>query len=785
MKHRSAKAKHPLVAAIRKLALVQGAACLPALTVTTGITAISQPAFAQLDEVVVTARKVAESLQDAPVAVTAFTGEDLERFGVTDLRSLTEQTAGLQFDGLPGGFNTAPVIRGVSQVSRLDDENNVSIFIDGVYISGRQGLNSNLLDLERVEVVKGPQSALYGRNSYAGAINYITKKPGEELEGKLVAKAGSDSTYRMQGTVSGPMVDGVLGGRISAVWDTYGGGYSNPINNSDVGGYKTLATQGSLHFTPTDNLNMELVSYYSDDRIDQPASIAIAGNCGNINGLGEQEYYCGIVPDVDSDIKLPYDTRAFGVDRQIWRTSLSAVMTFGDFELTSITGASFLDTDSLLDQDRQYTTGGPLWDLSTFTPAGYAEALPQLISGGDTTIDEYQQQFRLAFSFNDTFSYLAGVSYYDLTNEISVPFGIDFAGDPNGLVPSATAFGLGGVLDIPDGCCSSSSDLGPEAGNFNESISSTETWAVFGAVDYFITDTLTARAELRYTEETKRAVSDVQGFDFKNTFTFWTPRFTLDMDLGDTLLYGAIARGAKAGGFNTSSGTPEESRTYDPEFNWTYEIGAKTYFLDRNMRVNLAVFYIDMEDIQITSPLAPDTPVFYVQNAGTGESIGFELETETRVNDWLTVSANYALADSKFIDAQDFSLRNYPIEGGVDVSGQQLPRTSKHTANLAFEVNKPAFENFDYYARLSGRFESEQKGYTHDTLATIDDRFIVGLRAGVVSEKVDVLFFADNLTGDETPVITAQQLFLSDFTRSANVAAPQPRRYGVTVSYRF
>jgi outer membrane receptor protein involved in Fe transport len=145
-----------------------------------------------IEEIVVTARQRAETLQQVPLAITAFSGEQLNRAGVTDLRTLANQTVGLQMDGLDPRSFSLPVIRGVSQVSRSDDENNTAIFLDGVYVSGRDGLDVSLLDLERVEIVKGPQSALYGKNSYAGAINYNTKKPGNDIIGRVSGTVGED-----------------------------------------------------------------------------------------------------------------------------------------------------------------------------------------------------------------------------------------------------------------------------------------------------------------------------------------------------------------------------------------------------------------------------------------------------------------------------------------------------------------------------------------------------------------------------------------------------------------
>ncbi len=236
---------------------------------------------------------------------------------------------------------------------------------------------------------------------------------------------------------------------------------------------------------------------------------------------------------------------------------------------------------------------------------------------------------------------------------------------------------------------------------------------------------------------------------------------------------------------------PPELQAFEPEFNWTYEVGLKSDWYDGRLRVNLAAFYIDLDGIQISAPV-PGSPNFAVQNAGTGTSTGFEVEISAQPIDELTLNLSYALASSEFDDAVDGSLQPLVDAGllpSIDVSGQQLPRASEHTLNGSVTWQQPVWRDFDGYVRLGGRYESEQKAFTSDALERVGDRINVSLRAGLVSETLEVVAFVDTLTGDETPVIAASTLFLGGTLgptdRGPTAAAPQPRRFGVTATWRF
>lgn len=742
------------------------------------------PAGDALEEIVVTARLVRETIQDVPLAVSAIGGDTLERSGVTDLRALTEQFAGIQLDATGGKQFSAPVIRGLSQVSRSDDENNVSVFVDGVYVSGRDGLDTNLLDLERVEVVRGPQSALYGRNSYAGAINYITRKPDDEFRAQVTGTGGSDDRARFTATASGPLVADTLYFRLGGGYDQWDGTYQNSTS-LPLNGYESKFFSGGLRYRATETFEANANLYYADDDIGQAAQVIFPGNCQASPPFNQSRAFCGEYPDFGDDVDFSgYDSRAYGPQREIFRSSLNLEWTFDGATLTALTGYNQLQTQSILDQDRQLP-GVPfaLLNLAApMSPPSSANLTTLIASYG--SLEEASQDLRLASRSDSRLQWLLGANYYWYRNRSRSPAAIDTTPVPAGLVPAVSlAPGLGNLfVRIPAGF----DPIEDFRFYFADSRKQTDTWAGYGSLSWAFDAGVTARAELRYTSERKQILQLPAAREFSDTFTYWTPRFTLDYRwTEDVLVYASAAKGAKAGGFNAAAPTPAEL-AYDPETNWTYEIGAKTDLLDRRLRVNLAIFHIEMEDIQITNPSAVQPAVFITRNAGTGESQGFELEVSYRPTESWTFNAAYSLADAEFVDASDGSLRSYPaFATNQDVSGQRLPRQAEHLVNLAAEFRTPAFGSFDWSTRVDGRYESERNASTHELLGYAGSRTIVNARTGFDNGNLDVSLWVRNALDDDTITLAQSALTLNTFLSAPAATLPDLRSYGVTVSYRF
>jgi len=291
------------------------AAVIASSTLAYGLLGAAPVALAQqdslvLEEVIVTARKREESLQDIPVAVSAIGASDIQQLALNDLDDLAKVTAGLVFDNDFSRTANRPVIRGQANIL---GESGVAYFIDGVYITGSIA-DYDLQDVQRVEVVKGPQSALYGRNTYAGAINFITKDPGDEVGGNVQLQVAEDDQYQVTGSVSGPLIDGVLSGRLAGRYYERGAIFNSTFDGAGVGEQESQSISGLLRWTPGERTDIRFRAYYSELDDGQPALFrqpASANNCFQDNGsyyLGVGRYYCGKVEP--RDITTDYSVQA-------------------------------------------------------------------------------------------------------------------------------------------------------------------------------------------------------------------------------------------------------------------------------------------------------------------------------------------------------------------------------------------------------------------------------------------------------------------------------------------
>jgi len=760
-----------------KFTYLAGSACMLVMA--------SQSAFAQTpapqddggDEIVVTARLREETLQTVPLAISAVTAKGIERQGIIDMTSLASATAGLQIDSTGGKNMTSPVIRGLSQASRIDDENNTPVFIDGVYVSGRDGIDGSLLDVERIEVVKGPQSALYGRNSYAGSINYITRKPTQDFAGSASATYGDHGRRTIKGSVSGPVIDNLLFARVAAAHDEWDGSYGD-YSGLRIGGYKSNFLSGGLRLASGDfeaNANV----YYADDLVGPSAQIMFAGNCQTISG--KFGAFCGAYPTFNNPDFSGYDTRAKGLDRQTLRSSLTMTQQLGGVKLTSVTGYNRMRTKSLVDWERQYA-GLP---YSYRLPDGTTGTafLTSLLTGSNFKNYDVSQEFRVESSNDSPFQWIAGGSYYGFESKIDSPYAIDSTPVPAGAtVTQLGAIVFGGLRPI-----GASADPDDFTSRFSKGVKKTKTFAGFGAVQYTLGDKLTGRAELRYTSEEKTLTQILPSkAPISKTFGYWTPRFTVDYQASsDLLIYVSAARGAKSGGFNAAAPTAAEL-SFGPEFNWTYELGVKSSLFDRKLQANLSVFNVDMSGIQITNASVTAPATFITQNAGTGRSRGFEIELLARPVKGLTLQGAYSLADAKFVKAADGSLRSYPgFLVNYDVSGNALPRQAKHLVNGSVQYEAPINDGVSAYVRFDYRYESRKNGFSTPVLGYVKGRSVVNAKTGLTAGPVEASFWVRNLLNDKSPILASNTLTVNDLGRLPVALLPEFRTVGVTLGYSF
>ena len=571
---------------------------------------VAGPVTAQVEEILVTTRKIEENLKDVPLAITAFSEAEIQAAGIASLSDVADFTPGLQFFNPLGETLPVPFIRGIAPTDIRDSENNAAIFVDGVYVSGREGLNFSQLDVERIEVVKGPQSALYGRTAFSGAINYVTKRPTDIFEATAETTIGNRGKLLGKASVSGPLIPGLLSGRVAALYDDWDGSYDNPVSNVDVGGYEYKTLQGSLLFTPTDDLTAYLSAYVSSDKIDDSATTTVSTNCEDTalyntrlqfddgtpagSNLGN---FCGKVPKLTDD-NIPKIGGANGEDRDVIRLSLNVDWELDYGTLSFLTGYSDTDQEAVLDFGRGLgydvpfvycngleiyplcLTGDPLQaffaGVLNFEGGVETREISQEIrftspqdqdvrwSAGvyafRATTTDYVGNSRIVYSADDS-PFVQGLPPADLAlfcpclpltpNSILAPFGSFIFG------PSFEPVGTPVGTVLPDGSISTGFlDTG-----FKLQEAEDESISFFASVDWDFLERFTARLEGRYTRDpkelTQRIQQDLDGDGRldeqteKNTWGRITARATLDFKVNDDwMLYGSIANGTKPGAFD-------------------------------------------------------------------------------------------------------------------------------------------------------------------------------------------------------------------------------------------
>ena len=726
-----------------------------ALALTITIPALAQDsagARTVRDEIIVTARKREENLQTVPVAVTAFSAEAIRRQRVESIADVALFTPGLIYQDINVNLSI-PVIRGLAQ-STFTNDNNVGMFLNGIYLANNRTLDIGLIKLERIEVIKGPQSALYGQNSFAGAINYITRLPTQEFEAEVEASLGSDELLELSGNVSGAITD-TLSGTVSAAFREFDGTFTNdnPASSGNLQGYESNGVTGTLEFAPTDQFTARLFTYYVDLENDLPAQYLVPNNCG-VSAGGAPTFFCG---DLPTNGRFDLTTEGtFG--RQAENTIVALDLDYEfrpGWSVRSITALVESESSSYLDFD--FTSAGvplPVRDIDTQAAEGIVLTNTYL-GQGLSEFTDVSQELRIEF-VDDRFEVMLGGYYYDSDrSDASIA-----AVDSRPLGPNQEfGTGIGRIFASDDPAGS------PVPSNASEE--DIRTIAVFGRVGYQATEKLRLSAELRWAEDEKelRRILNfgspvVNNASQKETFDFFTPRLTVDYQLtDDVMLYGVYAEGTRTGGFNANaSQNPEFSSesSFDPEENQTYEIGAKTQWLDRRLTANVAVFRVDWDDVQLNSRSLDPANIFAViRNTGRVRAQGFEIDTSMLITDNVVVGAAYAYVDPEYrsgsVDvglASSCGVDASICPNGTDISGQQLGRTSKNQFSLYTQLNGQLSGNWDWFVRGDLASQDEQPTNAINT-AFLDGYTIVNARLGIENERYEISLWSKNLF-DET-----------------------------------
>ncbi len=708
---------------------------LQALCAGTVLAGVALPAAAQTapaapaaasddsDEVIVTAQRRSERLVDVPISVTAVTGQTLSDTGVIRMSDLDRAAPGLVF--YVTASHASPTIRGVgSTLTGPGADNPVAVYIDGMYQSAASALLFEFDNVDQIEVLRGPQGTLFGRNATGGAIRVTTQAPDQDPELRATVSYGSynDLTARVFGNL--PLGDNVAA-NIAVMYREADSYLETLYPGNEIHGPSIFAVNPQIRIEPTDRLTITLSGLYADHRDDRYESFApylrpSPAYVSNPSFTQPGPY------EVNSDIPGRWDTHNEGA-------TLNVAYDTGGGQITAIAG--WTSYEGFLNYDADFAP-------STF---GYIQ--------GHDRADTTSQEINYATDNDGPFNFVTGLYFYQDIARRSQPFYFGPAGQTN-----------------------------PGAGY--EARIDTNAWAAYAEGTYDILDALHLTLGLRYSNEEKsfdfeNLVSHVRG-NRSDSWSEFTPRAVLRYELTDrSNIYASYSQGFKSGTYNPSvNPTPEtiSNQPVDPEHVNSYEVGYK--ISEPGWRFSGAAYFSEYKDIQVNIQLAPS--ILAYQNAGAAEIYGVELEGGVHLTDNFEVSGGLAYTHGEYTE-----FANAPISNGTnspvvfgDVSGNTTTRTPEWTANLNLNYTQPfSTGTFGATAGISynsGYFPApdnrlEQPSYTilngELSWSTPDDRYKFALWGRNLTDETKLLYLA------------AAQFDLAIYD--------EPRTYGVSVTANF
>ncbi len=761
-----------------------------------------------LEEVVVTATKRAESIQDVPISISAFSGNFMQDSGINDLQDLGAYAPNLNLSKAGNVANQRIAIRGVGSVGNSAIEPSVAVFIDGVYYPRPGSVVGKLHDVAAVEVLRGPQGTLFGRNASMGALNIRSNAPSHDFEAEVHALAGSFSRREAGGMVNGSLGDKVAG-RLSLQRSERDGYGRSSFDGADIGGFEDDSIRGSLMIDVSDRLTATLRADWKSIENNGtlievlPDSVlpAYLNAIAFVLDPDQNDAEPGPLPDVadafDYRVHQKHGDRA--TDSQ---GGLSAELVWaGDnFDVKSITAVRNWQNDTHEDLVR----------------------LPADILRRDTAYeaDTVSQEFQLISNLDGPFQYVAGAFFYH--EEYSTDQGFDFGADfcrpvVYNVVLSRT--NAAAVATLAADQCAAGAQRKAIVSAFEHEVDS---MAVFAQGSYDISAELTATAGLRWTRDEKsgsffsRNNNPIAGpqslpdnpfglglradestdLDFDDSMVTWTTnlRYTPNDDL---MFFATASTGFKGGGFNSEGGPVAlgDERTFDSEEVMNFELGMKATLLER-LIVNATAFRTDIEQFQ---DRLFDGLGFNVVNAGELRQQGVEVDLQSQLTSRLFLAMGLSYLDSEFLDYPNgTNLPGFDASQPQDLSGTRNNFSPKYQGSLTLEWRDTLGDELEWFLRGEYQTVAEQSvsGQTDNNPASRQDAYsVMNLRTGIsaVAGSWSVTGFVKNLTEEGycqatfyQPLASAIGLTDPDTGNAmTRCAVAEPRSYGIEYRYRF
>ena len=694
----------------------------------------------ELEEVIVTAQHREQNIQDVPLAITALGTEQLEAAGIFDGTTIAMNVPGMAY----AEFAPGQVLIAIRGITSADDgaglDNSVALFLDGVYIGRQAGINFDMFDLERIEVLKGPQGTLFGRNAIAGAINVVTSKPSDTFGAKAALTVGNEGILRYQGLVTGPLGEN-LSAKLVYNHREHDGFVRNTLLNKDVQNEDYSSVRGQLSLS-TDASTWLLSGDYMEDDRDAMGRAPIAN--GNFDYVGTATALGAGRPGTNAS---PIDGFSY---REASGVSLQGDIEVGTGVVTSITG--FRSTDSNFNME------------SIGAPAGGGYNLDAGVYGVDVnddineSIDTFSQELRWSSETGGVFDYTSGLYYFTEDTDRVEQFKLDRNTVATGQVT-----------------------VGNE---YTRTQNKTKSYAAYGQANWHVNDSWTLTAGGRFTkderdyiatavncglsEEVKaaagfpnfapcgnvgsslRIIAEAFKLPASNSWTDFSPMLSAQFRASDDLMYyGTISTGYKSGGFAGSQGVAvAATNPVNPEDVINYELGFKGDFAGNTVRINASVFLMDYTDLQVVrfGPVPGSAfGTFQTTNVGSADIYGLELDYDWRVTENFSISGYYA-----FLHSEISGLTLNAATGPQDFSGLPLRQSPKNSYSVVLDYKMPissgALDFRAQYAFVDDQFND----YPTRTETIIEQAKLLDASVSWTSPegRYQVLLWGKNLTDE-------------------------------------
>ncbi len=691
-----------------------------------------------LEEIVVTATRREASMQDIPMSIAAFSGDRIQKSGIHDIVDLEALAAGLHIEMINGQANVS--LRGINaQQTSVGAESGVAVHQDSVYIVQRPDIALGFFDVDRVEVLRGPQGTLYGRNATGGAINIISRAPTEDFEAGGRVSFGNYSLVETEGYVSGPLIGDKLMARVAFKTRDHNGYTPNLFDGKaqDNGDY--AGVRGLIRYEPTSDIRVDLKLDFARDN-SQPALI-----------------HARRAPDVPLLVEtlgsvLPDDPRVMNQDgpylnvKESWGVSAKVEWNVSDMVLSSLTSYRKFDWHESLD-----------WD------------------GGDVRVGYFGQEHRDTWSFTQELTlsstgdskleWIVGAYYFHAFEKQNGTTGVPY-------------------IDY--------------FSNFITDDYTTDAYAAFGEASYPIIESLTLTLGARYSREEKsirgRSILTFGGIEYPaalhnpedGSWDNFSPKVALTYDLTDDVAaYVTVSKGFKGGGYNGYSEISNPEGPYGPERVTNYEAGLKGAFWEDRLRANIAVFHMAYTDMQqfVTRPSTriPGSFSTAVQNAAAATIRGVELDMDAVPTERLSLNFNLSYLDATYKDFPDALLFGV----ATDVSGNQLSNTPKWAANAGASYAVPVGDWGSVTLRGEWSYKSQVSFTPFHRDVTLEDGYHL-FNARLTFEEADGRWTIAGWVKNIGDTLAATRIEETAGTYGAvRYTYIPPRTYGITLGYKF